>query len=121
MAATMSEQEMRALIQKELTEGVTSQLLNTSIKQLIDATHTSFAETMTAFEITAGRISVQEREGKKSSDEIERILGDCQTFVSRVESEQNEARAKLNLEPHQAASDRLLRRVAAAPGRQPQA
>ena len=53
---------MRALIQNELTEGVTSQLLNTSIKQLIDATHTSFAETMTAFEITAGRISVQERE-----------------------------------------------------------
>ena len=94
-AATMSEQEMRALIQNELTAGVTSQLLNTSMRALIDATHASFAETMTAFEITAGRISVQEREGKKSSDEIERILGDCQLFVSRVESEQNDARAKL--------------------------
>ena len=50
MAATMSEQEMRALIQNELTEGITSQLLNTSIKQLIDATHVSFASLMAMHE-----------------------------------------------------------------------
>ncbi len=71
--AMMSEQEMRALINNEMTEGITSQTLNVSMRTLIDATHQSFAETMKAFEITAGRISVQEREGKKSSDEIERI------------------------------------------------
>jgi hypothetical protein len=94
----MTEQEMRALIQNELTAGVTSQLLNTSMRALIDATHQSFAETMKAFEITAGRISVQEREGKKSSDEIERILGDCQTFVQQVKAEQDAGRATLALE-----------------------
>jgi hypothetical protein len=65
---------------------------------LIDATHVSFAETMTAFEITAGRISVQEREGKKSRDEIERILTECQSFVSQIQTEQSDARAKLALE-----------------------
>ena len=98
MAATMTETEMRALIQNELTEGITAQLLKTTIQQMADATHSSFSETFTAFEITAGRISVQEREGKKSRDEIERILGDCQTFVSQIQTEQSDARAKLALE-----------------------
>ena len=96
--AMMSEQEMRALIHNEMTEGLTSQTLNVSMRALIDATHQSFAETMKAFEITAGRISVQEREGKKSSDEIERILGDCQTFVQQVKAEQDAGRATLALE-----------------------
>ena len=89
---------MRALIYDEVTNGNTCQSLNASMRVLITETNATFAETLKAFEITAGRISVQEREGKKTSDEIQRILGDCQAFVLQVQTEQTEARAKLALE-----------------------
>ena len=36
MAATMTETEMRALIQNELTEGITAQLLKTTIQQMAE-------------------------------------------------------------------------------------
>ena len=97
-ARSWTPQELRDIIFDEVTRGNTVQTLNESMRTLIDATHTSFAETMKAFEITAGRITIQERENKKAKEEIERILGDCQTFVSHVQAEQTEARAKLTLE-----------------------
>ena len=97
-ARSWTEQELRTLIFNEVTGGNTCQALNESMRVLVTETNASFAETLKALEITAGRITIQERENKKSSDEIERILGDCQTFVSQVQSEQNEARAKLAFE-----------------------
>ena len=95
MAATMTETEMRALIYNEVTSGNTCQALNDSVKVLINDTHANFAETLKAFEITAGRISVQEREGKKMNDEIQRILGDCQTFVALTKTELTASRTEM--------------------------
>ena len=97
-ARSWTEQEIRTLIFNEVTQGSTGQSLNESVRLLVDETRAGFVETMKSFEKIAGQITVLERETKKASDEIARILGDCQTYVARVEIEQNEARAKLALE-----------------------
>ena len=68
------------------------------MKSLIDETRSGFIETMRNLEMQASRIVVQEREMKTMRDEVSRILEDSQLFMTRVEAEQNEARAKLLLE-----------------------
>ena len=68
------------------------------MKSLVDETQSGYIETMRNLEQQAFRIVVQEREMKTMRDEVSRILEDSQTFVTRVEKEQNEARAKLLLE-----------------------
>ena len=97
-ARSWTEQELRTLILNEVTQSATVQSLNESVKSLADDTQSGFIETMRNLEVQASRIVVQEREMKTMRDKESRIFGDSQTFVTRVEAEQNQARSKLLLE-----------------------
>ena len=61
-ARSWTEQELRAIIFNEVTQGNTVQSLNESVRSLISETHSGFVETMRNLEVQASRIVVQERE-----------------------------------------------------------
>ena len=77
---TWTEVEIRDLIQIEVFMGQTMQVFNaaitsgelsSSVGQVAATAHAGFTDTMRAFEIQAGQITVQEREIKRASDEIQ--------------------------------------------------
>ena len=81
-----------------LNTAITSKELSNSVGQVAATAHAGFANTMHAFEIQAGQITVREREIKKASDEIHRILADCRTFVQQTRDEANSASVAMLLE-----------------------
>ena len=54
-----TEQELRAIIFNEVTQGNTVHSLNESVRSLIDETQSGFVETMRSLEVQASRIIVQ--------------------------------------------------------------
>ena len=103
-ARTWTEAEIRNLIQIEVSTRQTMVILNAaiatgelsnSVGQVAATAHAVFADTIRALEIQAGQITVQEREIKKASDEIARILGDSHTFVAETRAQADASKTEL--------------------------
>ena len=63
------------------------QRLNEMSQAQVTATQTGFADTLRAFEIQAGQITVQEREIKRAKEEVEGILADGRAFVAQTQAD----------------------------------
>ena len=103
-ARSWTQQEIRELIQIEVSIGltmvilksaITSGELSTNVGQVAATAHAALADTIRAFQMTTGQITVQEREINKASDEIARILGDCRTFVEQTQTQAVTSRTEM--------------------------
>ena len=86
-AKSWSEDEICHLILREVSQGGTMQRLNEMSQAQVSATQTGFADTLRAFEIQAGQITVQVREIKRAKEEVQGILADGCAFVAQTQAD----------------------------------